>query len=209
MNALLVPDFNRKESRLLTNSSTQSCASLKSSPSSIPSPSSSRFSLPSIVVKSPEGKVMKSNETPSHHRWRYSRPKSYRKTGGIEVNSSLYSKTVKVPLKDYQELTGYTSSFSKLSVNVNKPKQTHKEEVLSPKSALLPDLMRDDSYSPIKRNNSFATFVNKRFSPVKSANKKLSAEKLWDRLEQAIQSEAVSVSQQKAYLKNILYYKIK
>jgi hypothetical protein len=209
MNTLVVPDFNRKESRLLSNSSTLSCASPKNSPSSIPSQSQSKLSLPSIVVKSPEGIVTNDNHKSSHTRWRFSRPKSYRKTGTMEVNSSLYNKTVKVPLKDYQELRGYTGSFSNFSVNVNKPKHANIEEAASPKSALLPNLMRDDSYSPIKRNNSFASLVNKRFSPVKSPKNKLSAEKLWDRLEQAIESEAVSVSQQKAYLKNILYYKMK
>lgn len=209
MNSLVVPDFKRKEIRLLTNSSTQSCASPKNSLSSIPSPSHSGFSLPSIVVKSPEGKVMNGNHKSSHHKMRYSRAKSYRKGGTMEVNSSLYNKTVKVPLKDYQELTGYTETFSKFSVNVNRPKCTNIEEAITPKSALLPDLTRDDSYSPIKRNNSFASLLSKRFSPVKSPNKKLSAEKLWDRLEQAIESEAVSVSQQKAYLKSILYYKMK
>lgn len=209
MNTLVVPNFNRKESRFLTNSSTQSCVTGKDTSCSNCSYSSNKNSLPSITIKSPTGEVVKNKNPLSYIRTPHRRLKSFKKLESIEINSSLYSKTVKVPIKEYHDLIGYsgsTGAFRKLTVNTN----SHKHFTLddgTPNSAILPMSLSNQSNSPIKRYNSLASIKIQRFSPLKSPRKKMSTQRLWDRLEQAIESEKVSVSQQKAYLKNLYHLK--
>ena len=201
MNALVVPDFSRKSSRCLSNFSSSYSATVKDITSSTCNYSSNRVSLPNIVVKSPNGQVLRSKDSLPYKRSPHRRLKSLKKLESVEINSNLYNKKVKVSIKDYRELTGSTGAFRKLTVHTDSHKCFPKDE---PKSAMLSMDISEKSNSPIKRYNSLASIQT--FSPLKSPQK-LSAKKLRDRLEQAIESEAVSVSHQRANLKNIFLIK--